>query len=462
MRHRRISAIRLTMSMKQAYIRYLSCAVIADVDTVCGKESARLTNNGDEMTRAPSKVEGRYVRAHEFLRRDEYDTRLVKEREALNAVSPILTRKQWLTAMDPFAMLALLRDFVPDEELRAFCCACCRRMWLTHDATETVMLDTLQIAEAFATGQASRAELHAAHRNIAPHAEEAGDRFARVNMKLGDSTDKWDYISAAYDYELAEALADITDDDIGYVASRCISHALEIVRIKPGFASKEYGWAARASEEKAQADMIRERWPYPAESADRLLETRRYREFRLALAARQYLAHEQWKIVKLFAARLEGMDRERLKNLCHEQISALSVMLPPATVRHILLDDLTLILGVPTLYAGAWRPRWRGLSRPQLVALPNNRIAELMADHLQAAPPGAFERWCCSLFFDQLTAVALGRIGRPSAEPVWPIAAYDLSTSFLEHVSTLRALPPQRSLWRFWPFLGTIFSPGST
>jgi hypothetical protein len=424
--------------------------IIADGDTIFGKESARLTNNGDKMTSAPGKGEGRYVRAHEFLQRDEYDTRLAKEREALNAGIPILTRKQWLTAMDPFAMLALLRDVVPDEELRTFCCACCRRMWLTHNATETVMLDTLRIAEAFCTGQASRAELHAAHQKIAPHAEEARDRFARVNMKLGDSTDKWDYMSAAYDYELAEALADITDDDIGYVASRCISHALEIVRIKPGFASKESGRAARASEEKTQADMIRERWPYPAESADRLLETRQYREFRLALAAQQYLAREQWKIVKLFAARLEGMDRERLKQLCHEQISALSVMLPPAAVRHILLDDLTLILGVPALYTGAWRPRWRGLSRPQLVALPNNRIGELMAEHLQAAPPGAFEGWCCSLFFDQLTAVAFGRIRRPPAELVWPIAAHDLGTSFREHVSTLRTLPPIRPLWQFW------------
>jgi hypothetical protein len=402
------------------------------------------------MTNAPGKVDGRYVRAHEFLRRDEYDAWLAREREALNTVGPILTREQWLAAMDPSSMLALLCGVVPDEDLRAFCCACCRRMWLTHDATETVMLDALRIAEAFATGQASCEDLHAAHHNIGQNAVAARDWFARVNMKLGDAADKWDYISAAYDYEFAQALADVTHGDIGYTASRCISHALEVVCIEPRFVGKEDGRAARAREEKTQADMIRERWPYPTESVDRLLEIRRYREFRLALAAQHRLADEQWKIVKLFAARLEGTDRERLARLCHEQISALSMMLPPATVQHILLDDLKRISGVPVFCAEALRPRWIGLSRRQLLDLPNNRIGELMGDHLQAATPGTFERWCCGLFFDQLTAVALGRIGTPPAEPVWPIAVYDLGITFREHVSTLRALPPKRAFWQFW------------
>src|SRR5262245_15998308 len=208
-------------------------------------------------------------------------------------------------------------------------------MWMTHNATDAEMLDALRVAEAFATGQASREELHTAHQNNAQQAEEARDWFARVNMKLGDSTDEWDYMSAAYDYECAQALADVTDDDIGDAACRCISHVLEVVRLKPGVASKECGSAARASEEQVQADMIRERWPYPAESAVRHLKTRRYREFRVALAAQQHLAAEQWKIVKLFAARLGGMDSERLKQLSHEQISALSVILPPATAQHI-------------------------------------------------------------------------------------------------------------------------------
>src|SRR5215468_1802906 len=115
------------------------------------------------MISAPDKVDGRFVRAHEFLRRDEYDSRLTKERELLNLVGPILTRVQWLASLEPFAMLALLQDVAPDEEIRAFCCACCRRMWLTHNETEAVMLDALRIAEAFAAGQASREEMHAAH-----------------------------------------------------------------------------------------------------------------------------------------------------------------------------------------------------------------------------------------------------------------------------------------------------------
>ena len=401
---------------------------------------ARNYATANEMTSAPDNADGRRVRAHEFLRREDYDSWLTKERGVLNVVAPILTREQWLASLEPFAMLALLQDVAPDEELRAFCCACCRRMWLTDNATEAVMLDALRIAEAFAAGQASREEMHAAHQNISRRAKEAGDWFTRINMKLGDSTDKWDFEFAAYDYEFAEALSDVTDDDIGYAAPRCITHALEVVRIKPGFAGKEYGRAARASEEKAQADMIRERWHYPAESADRLLHTHRYRDFRLALAAKQELAGEQWKIAKWFAARLEGMDGESLKKLCHEQISALVAILPPAIVQHLLLDDLTRILGVSALYAGPWRPCWRGLSRPQLLALPSNRLGDLMADHLQAGPPGALERWSCSLLFDQLTAVAFARIGRPSAD--WP-KARALRTWFHEHVSTLRALPPK-------------------
>jgi hypothetical protein len=391
------------------------------------------------MTSTPGKVD-EHVRAHEFLRRDEYDAWLTKERELFNVIGPILTREQWLACSEPYAMLALLQDVAPDEELRAFCCACCRRMWLTHNVTEVVMLDALRIAEAFVAGQASREELHAAHQGISSRAQEARDWFTRVNMKLGDSSDEWDFVFAAYDYEFAEALSDITNDDIGYAASRCLSHALEVVRVRPAFESKKCGLAARAGEEKAQADMIRERWQYPAESADRLLNTNTYRDVRLTLAAHQELAKEQWKIAHWFAARLEGMDGESLKQLCREQVYALAAMLPPATVQHILLDDLTRILGVSTLYAGPWRPCWRELSRPQLLALPGTRLGDFIADHLQAAPPGALERWCCSLLLDQLTAVAFARIGRPPAK--WP-KARDFRSWCHEHVSTLHALPPK-------------------
>jgi len=405
------------------------------------QEPATLSDTGDDMT-ARGKVEA-------FLRRDAYDARLAREREALNAVSPISTREHWLAATDLFPMLALLQDAVPDDELRAFCCACCRRMWLTNNTTEAVALDALRIAEAFAAGQASREELHAAHQTIARHAEAAGDRFARVNMKLGDFTDEWDYRSAACDYEFAKALTDVTDDDIGDAAFPCISHALEVVRTDAGFASKEAS-EAKASEAKALVVMIRERWPFPAVSADRLREIRRFREFRLALAAQQRLSDQQWKVVSTFAARLDGADRETLKQLCREQISALSMLLPAATVQHILLDVLTRIMGIPAQHRGTRPPHWHGLSRRQLIALPNIRLGELIADDLEAAPPGALECWCCSLFLDQLTALAQGRMGTPPADPIWPAAADDLAAWFRECLSTLPALPPKRPSWQFW------------
>ena len=403
-----------------------------------------MTNKGDDMTGAPGTGKDWTAYAREFLRRDDYDFWFVRERESLDAAIPVFTREQWLAARDPLAMLALLQDIVPDEELRAFCCACCRRMSLTCNATAPVMVDALWIAEVFAKGQVAPAELYAAHQNIAQEAQEAGDRFAYVNMKLGDSTDELDYMYAAEDYEFAQALADATDGDIGSAASGCIAHVSEFVRIRSTLASKEHGPAARASEESAQADMIRERWTYPAESAARLLEIRRYREFRIALAGQRHLAGEQWRIMTLFAARLEGLDHARLRQLCQEQISALSAMLPAATVQHILLNDLMRVLGITTLHAGAWGPPERALSRPQLIALPNKQIGELMAEHLQAEPPGTSERWCCSLFFDQLTAVALARIGAPPAVAVWPMTADDLGASFRQQLSTLRALPPKR------------------
>jgi hypothetical protein len=394
------------------------------------------------------------TRPTNVLRRNEYDARLARERDALDAVGPISTREQWLAATDPFPMLALVQDVVPDAELRAFCCACCRRMWLTNNTTEAVALDALRIAEGFATGQASREELHAAHQAIARHAEAAGDRFARVNMRLGDSTDEWDYRSALCDYEFAQALTDVTDNDIGDAAFACISHALEVVRADAGFASKEASGAkageANASEAKALAVMIRERWPYPTESTDSLREIRRFREFRLALAAQQRLSDQLWKVVNMFAARLDGAGRETLKQLCREQIAALSMLLPAATVQHILFDDLTRLLGVPAQRWGARPPQWHGLSRRQLIALPNARIGELIADDLEAAPPGALERWCCSLFVDQLTALTLRRMGTPPADPVWPVAATDLANWFRESLSTLPALPPKRPSWQFW------------
>ena len=142
------------------------------------QEPAELADTGDDMTNARGKTDA-LGKVEAFLRRDAYDARLAKEREALNAVGPISTREQWLAATDPFPMLALLQDIVPDEELRALCCACCRRMWLTNNTTEAVALDALRIAEAFAAGQASREALHAAHQAVARHAEAAGDRFAR-------------------------------------------------------------------------------------------------------------------------------------------------------------------------------------------------------------------------------------------------------------------------------------------
>ena len=148
-------------------------------------------------------------------------------------------------------------------------------------------------------------------------AKEAGDWFTRVNMKLGDTTDKWDFLFAAYDYEFAEPYPMLP------TMTLAMWHPVASLTRWRMFVSNRTSRARNAGgqrepvRKRRRSDMITERWRYPAQWADRLLDTHRYREVRLSLAVQQELADEQWKIAKWFAARLKGMDGESLKQLYH-------------------------------------------------------------------------------------------------------------------------------------------------
>jgi hypothetical protein len=75
-----------------------------------------------------------------------------------------LSEEEWLTAPHPDALLGPLQDHLSARKLRLFACACCRRVPLL--ATEPSWEAAVAVAEAFADGLASRAELAAARQGV--------------------------------------------------------------------------------------------------------------------------------------------------------------------------------------------------------------------------------------------------------------------------------------------------------
>jgi hypothetical protein len=184
-----------------------------------------------------------------------------------------ITRDQWYASDDPIRLLAMLRrtvgDAVADERLREFACECCRRMWqkprvVTEDGPDypgevPPVIDALRVTQAFCVGEASRGQLRQAHATVEAYAKNAIDHFTRVNMRLGDSTDGWDFQSAFYDAYPAVAVRAASADDIAATIGECINTVADV--IAGPWDSR--GSAARADEKRRQAEMIRQRWPYP-------------------------------------------------------------------------------------------------------------------------------------------------------------------------------------------------------
>jgi hypothetical protein len=135
-----------------------------------------------------------------------------------------MTEAEWLACTEPKSMLEVLRGTVSDRKVRLFACACCRRVW--HLLSDAQSRQTIEVAENFADGRATEAEL-----------EESQRAAARIRH-LSGTVAKW--TAAAMALTGARMVIDV---------------AGQIAASPPG---KEYDPSLWATENQNQASLLRE------------------------------------------------------------------------------------------------------------------------------------------------------------------------------------------------------------
>jgi hypothetical protein len=128
-----------------------------------------------------------------------------------------MTENDWLTGTDPDRLIGQLRGRASPRRWRLFACACARRV--THFVENPDLLQGLEVAERYADGRASEAELR----------------------KAADLVDRW--------------LENAPPDDVEYHAGTAISDSLEsdkLIRRWPGQRNPAVVAVAQRAEEEAR------------------------------------------------------------------------------------------------------------------------------------------------------------------------------------------------------------------
>ena len=140
-----------------------------------------------------------------------------------------MTREEWPTCRDPRGMLDSVRGASTDADLRAFACECCRRIWRkaasARPGEDPLVRKAVDVAEAFAAGEATAEELREAHAAVEKLAEKAGSEYGHACQRLGDSVDGDEYETATLAFYSVEAARYASAGDIHDTVVYCAHSA---------------------------------------------------------------------------------------------------------------------------------------------------------------------------------------------------------------------------------------------
>jgi hypothetical protein len=158
-------------------------------------------------------------------------------------------------------MLQFLRGKASDRVLRLFACACCRLVWelIGESGRETV-----EIAEQYAHGRATRAELAAARKRAASAKRVVADTLSQAYENSRDEGEA--AVVAARGLEAAADAAGASAWGAAYETSICTAHAVGTVSARGGAPASydtpavyvELEMAGRARAYRRQCAVLRE------------------------------------------------------------------------------------------------------------------------------------------------------------------------------------------------------------